>query len=102
MLVAGFNHMITFFVRDTTFVKGIDTLARRDLGQVWSAFKATDKVHTLENDSVTYHVVNFTTWWRSDVDSDSFIEFEGEEYMILDIQPIGFRHGMRIEARLVK
>ena len=94
--------MITFFVRDTVFDKGTDTLTRRDLGQAWSAFKATDKVHVMENDEVTYSIVNFTTWWRDDVNSDSFIEFDSEEYMILDVQPIGFRHGMKIEARLVK
>jgi hypothetical protein len=94
--------MITFFVNDKTFTKGTDTLTRRDLGKAYCAFKATEKVHVLENDEVTYNVVNFTTWWRDDVNSDGFIEFNNEDYVILDVQPIGYRHGMKIEARLVK
>lgn len=102
MLVAGFNHMITFFVNDKTFTKGSDTLTRRDLGKAWCAFNTTDKVHVMENDEVTYNIVTFTTWYRSDVNSDSFIEFNGEEYEILNINILGYRHGMKIEARIVK
>jgi hypothetical protein len=102
MLVSSFDHVITLFDYEDTFSKGISTKVRRNLGKVFCSYRQTSKEVIGSDGDITNVISDFTMWFRDDLNSDCFIEFNGEKYEIVKIKLHGHRHGLTATAKLVK